>query len=140
MANSKEFSWKDISVVILGKKITGIQNVEYKESIEKDYVRGRGSEPLGIQSGNKSYEGSLELLRSEYDLLVLAARAANPLYSVLDIAFDVVICYELPNEPAKLKTDVLIGAEFKEAAHKMGQGDLMAKVTLPFIYLRQTSK
>jgi hypothetical protein len=140
MANSKEYSWKNLTVVILGKTITGLQNIEYKSTQEKDYVRGRGNEPLSIQSGNKSYEGSVELLRSEYDALLLAAKTANPLYDITDIAFDVVVCYELPSLPNKIITDVLVGCEFKEAAMKMGQGDMSAMVTLPIIYLRQYSK
>jgi hypothetical protein len=140
MANSKEYSWKNLTVVILGKTITGIQNIEYKVTKEKDYVRGRGNEPLGIQNGNKSYEGSMELLRSEYDLLVLAAKAANPNYDVTDISFDIIECFELPSVPNKINTNVLAGAEFKEASFKMGQGDMTAMVTLPFMFLRLIAK
>ena len=70
----------------------------------------------------------------------MAAKLANPFYDITDIAFDVVVAYELPSLPNKVITDVLVGCEFKEAAHKMGQGDMSVMVTLPIIYLRQYSK
>jgi hypothetical protein len=137
--SSKEFEWSDLSVVMLGKVIGGIQSVEYKQSVEKEYVRGRGQNPLAIQSGNKSYEGSIEILRSEYDRLVTAARLANPLYDVLDISFDLVVCYEKIGAN-KVSSDVLVGVEFTEVAKKMGQGDKFEVISLPIMFLRLVEK
>jgi hypothetical protein len=136
---TKEFEWSDCSVVMLGKTITGIQSVEYSSKQEKEFVHGRGSLPLSIQSGNKTYDGSIELLRSEYDTLIAAAKTANPLYDIHDISFDVVVCYE-KGGTSKVSSDTLIGVEFTDLEKAMKQGDKFEVIKLPIMFLRLVEK
>ena len=128
----KIFSWKDINVVILGRTVTGIQNVEYKISQEKEEVMGRGNQPLGIVSGSKKYTGKITLLQYELESLVAAAKLVNPNYNVTDIAFDIVVSY---GEGDIAKTDIIQSCEITEYQKGMSTSDKNMVVELPFLAL-----
>ena len=55
--------------------------------VEKEAVYGAGNEPRAVQRGNKSYDGTLTLLKSDVDLLGKAARAAG-YASLIDVLVD----------------------------------------------------
>ena len=129
---AKVFSYKDITVVILGRKITGIQNVEYKLSQEKEEVVGSGNQPLAIVSGMKKYAGKITLLQYELEELVAAAKLANPTYNVTDIAFDIVVAY---GEGDIAKTDIIQSCEITEYQKGMSSSDKYMTIELPFIAL-----
>jgi hypothetical protein len=134
MANSKQFEANDMTVVLLGQIVTGITNIEVETSQEKEAVYGRGNKPLAIQSGKKSYEGSITLLQSEYSALLKAAKAANPLYDVTDIAVDIVWHFNRTLDAVE-ETYNILGAEFTKAKLGMGTGDKNMEIELPFIAL-----
>lgn len=134
MAASKQFEWNDISVVILGKIITGITNIEIEEKQDKAPVYGRGAKPLAIQSGQKSYEGSITLLQSEYAALLAAAKASNPAYGITDISFDITWQFNRTID-SKTETYNITGAEFTSGKLGMGQNDKNMEIELPFMAL-----
>ena len=88
MFNSREYEWADISVVLAGRHVTGFRAVEYNPKQEKEAVYAKGNKPHGIQRGNKSYEGSITLLQSEYESLKQACGG-----DILDPSFDIVVAY-----------------------------------------------
>jgi len=128
--NSNEFAWKDISVVFLGKTVTAIQGIKYKVSKEKEHFYGRGSKPLGIQSGNEKYEGTLTLLQSEVETLTKAIQAINSKYNLTDISFDIPIVY---GSGTKAVTDIIKAVEITEYEKGMEQNDKFMKIELPFV-------
>ena len=132
MPNTRQYEWSDISIVILGKTISGIVAVEYGTDRKKDYVYGRGNSPLSIQRGQKKHEGELTLLQSEYDELSLLARAVNPKYDITDISFDIAISYGVG---AQVVRDIIVSAEFTEAKKGMKSEDTYMEIKLPFMAL-----
>lgn len=62
--NSKEYEWSDVTVILGRKPLTGIKGISYTVEKEKELLYGKGNEPISIQSGNKSYSGSLKLRRA----------------------------------------------------------------------------
>ena len=132
MFNSKEYSWSSIEIVMLGRPVTGIRGITYKASQEKEVIYGRGNKPRAIQHGNKSYEGTISLLQSELEALLLAAGKGK---DITDIpAFDIVVAY-VPETPGGIITDIIKNVEFSEIEKALKQGDKFMEIDLPFIAL-----
>jgi len=132
MFNSKEYSWSNVEVVMLGRPVTGIRGVTYKATQEKEVIYARGNKPRAIQHGNKSFECSISLLQSEVEALLLAAGTGK---NVLDIpAFDIVVAY-VPDGGGEIITDIIKNVEFTEVEKSLKQGDKLMEVELPAIAL-----
>lgn len=130
--NSKEQAWSDVRIAIAGKPVVGIRGFKYKVAQEKEHLYGAGDEPIGIQRGNRQYEGEIKLLKFEYDLLDDAAKLAGA-RDILDIRFDIIIKYS-KNIGGLIRMDSVRGAEFKDYELGMEQGAKMMEITLPVIF------
>ena len=124
-----ESSWKDISVVILGRTIEGIEEVKYKDTTQKEYVFGRGKKPRGIVTGNTEVSGQIVIHQSEYNAMLAAVQAARPGAKLTDVSFDIVASYD---NDGVATTDLIVGAEIEEYEKGMAQNDPLMKITLPF--------
>ncbi len=130
MFNSREYEWADISVVLAGRPVTGFRAVKYSAKQEKEALHAKGSKPHAIQHGNKTYEGSVSLLQSEYEALAQACGG-----DVLDASVDMVVSYGNPSKGDTVVTDILVGVEFTEDNTEWKQGDKFQEKELPFICL-----
>ena len=128
--NSREFEWSNVKLFMLGRFVTGLQGVSYTAKQEKEYVYGTGNEPRAIQHGNRSYEGELKILQSEFEALVTSA----PGKDILGLQFDVVVSY-VSNGDSAIITDTLKACEFTEVPKGIEQNDKMMEITLPIIFL-----
>jgi hypothetical protein len=128
-----ESSWKDVSIVILGRTIEGVVKVEYDRKTNKEMVFGRGDKPLAIVSGNKEFSGTVTLLQSELQAMVAAVNAVDPTRDLTDVSFDIVVDYDNSNGVAT--TDLLVGCEITEYQKSLSQGDTHMKIDLPFMFL-----
>ena len=134
MFNSREYEWADITVVVAGRPVTGFRAVDYSSKQEKEALYAKGNKPHGIQRGNKSYEGSITLLQSEYEALRQACGG-----DVLDASFDLVVAYGNASKGDAIVTDILVGAEVTEDNTEWKQGDKFQEKKLPFIFLDKKS-
>lgn len=134
MFNSREYEWADITVVMAGRPVTGFRAVDYSSKQEKEALYAKGNKPHGIQRGNKSYEGSITLLQSEYEALRQACGG-----DVLDASFDLVVAYGNASKGDAIVTDILVGAEVTEDNTEWKQGDKFQEKKLPFIFLDKKS-
>ena len=130
MFNSKEYEWADINVVMAGRPVTGFRSVKYFSKQEKEALYAKGNKPQGVQRGNKSYEGSIGLLQSEYEALSQACGG-----DILDASFDLVVSYGNATKGDVIVTDILVGAEFTEDNTEWKQGDKFQEKELPFIFV-----
>ncbi|MBP5372445.1 MAG: hypothetical protein J6Y55_11065 [Bacteroidales bacterium] len=133
MFNSREYEFADITVITGGKDIIGLRGVKYSNKQDKEAIYGKGNLPISIQKGNKSYEGELSLLQSELETL----EANSPKRDLMNLQFDMVVCYGNPSNGDAMVTDKLIGCQFTEETKEMKQGDKFMEVSLPFIFLRK---
>jgi hypothetical protein len=134
MVNTREYEWSDITAVMAGRNVTGLRSVKYSSKQEKELLHAKGSKPVGIQRGNKTYDGEIGLLQSEYEALRKASGG-----DILDISFDLVVAYGNPNNGDVITTDLLVGCEFTEDNTEWKQGDKFQEKTLPFIYVDHKS-
>ena len=134
MVNTREYEWSDVTVVLAGRLVTGIRGVKYSAKQEKELLHAKGNKPHSIQRGNKTYDGEITLLQSEYEALKKASGG-----DILDASMDIVAAYGNPNAGDTITTDMLIGVEFTEDNTEWKQGDKFQEKTLSFIYLDQKS-
>ena len=111
--DSKQYEFADITVAYGGRILNGLLGVEYTVKKEKELLYGRGNKPWGIQSGNFSYEGKLQLWQSE----VIAMEGDAPGKELLNLEFDITVAYA-PEGSTKIVTKTLRGAQITE--HKEG--------------------
>jgi hypothetical protein len=130
MFNSREYEWSDINVVMAGRNVTGFRAVSYTSKQEKEALYAKGNKPHSIQRGNKSYEGSISLVQSEYEALKQAAGG-----DILDASIDLVVSYGNPTKGDTIVTDLLQGVEFTDDKTEWKQGDKFQEKELPFIFL-----
>ena len=130
MFNTREYEWADINVVMAGRNVTGFRAVSYTSKQEKEAFYAKGNKPHSIQRGNKSYEGSISLVQSEYEALKQAAGG-----DILDASIDLVVSYGNPTKGDTIVTDLLQGVEFTDDKTEWKQGDKFQEKELPFIFL-----
>lgn len=128
MANTREYSGKDVKIGFLGREVSAIR-IAYTATQAKTnmYVLGK-KDPYAKTVGRKEYEGELVLPQSEFEALQRSLPAGS---DVLDIApFDISILYvdEITNV---IVTDVLRNVEFTEYSKEMAQDTEMMEVTMP---------
>lgn len=134
MVNTREYEWSDVTVVMAGRLITGLRGVKYSAKQEKELLHAKGNKPHSIQRGNKTYDGEITLLQSEYEALKQACGG-----DILDAIVDVVAAYGNPSAGDVVTTDVLVGVEFTEDNTEWKQGDKFQEKTLPFLFIDKKS-
>lgn len=128
MVNTREYEWSDVTVVMAGRLITGLRGVKYSSKQEKELLHAKGNKPHSIQRGNKTYDGEITLLQSEYEALRQACGG-----DILDASVDIVAVYGNPSAGDIMTTDILISVEFTEDNTEWKQGDKFQEKTLPFL-------
>ncbi|CUP50975.1 MULTISPECIES: hypothetical protein [Bacteroidales] len=128
--NSKEYAWIDVTLVMLGKPVTGLRGIEYKMKRQKEALFATGKKARGIQLGKKEYEGTITVLQSELIAMQTAAKAKG-YDDVTDLEFDAIVSY-VP-ESGVVQTDKIVNLSITEAPYGMKEGDLFQEIALPFI-------
>lgn len=129
--NSRQYEWADLTLILGGRDVTGIQAIKYSEKIEREAIFAKGRDAHSIQSGNSTVEGEITVLQSEYEALVKSGGG-----SVLSLSLDGLFAYGNPMNGDAIITDRVLGIRFTEAPKEFKQGDKFMPITLPFIALR----
>jgi hypothetical protein len=136
--DNTECEWSDMMVVLGGAPLTKIRGLKYKSSKAKELLYAQGDAPISIQSGNRSYEGEIKILKGALEDMNTAALAAKG-KDILDLEFDIVVTY-IKKGIRPLQTDILVRCQVKEFQKGWDQGAKMMEVTLPIIFLQLISK
>jgi len=125
--DTKQYAWKDITVVMLGRPVAGLREIRFKGSVEHEPVYGAGDEPQTINSGNKMYEGQISLLQSEMEAL-LRATSNKP----GDVSLDIVVAF---SANGVIITHIVKSAKLGEWELGMTQNDKFMEIAVPFTAL-----
>jgi hypothetical protein len=139
MFDTLECSWSKVSVKLLGRTLTGLRGFSFKKGIEKEHLYAAGSDPIDIQSGNKKPEGSLKVLKYEFDMMNDAAQAAgyDDILEVPHSAVVITCAYKKnPNDPIRIIEAQ--GVAFSEYDVNMEQNGKMTEISLPFLAIKNT--
>lgn len=135
--DTREFEFADVKVFMLGRELSGLRGLKYKKSQEKEVVFGAGNEGKGIQRGEKKYDGTLMLLKSDFDALNTAAVAAG-YEDIVDVPghlIDITCVYQKDSNSV-LKTDKILNVEFTEYEDGLEKADKFKEISLPFLALK----
>lgn len=132
--DSKDCEWADMQVRVAGTKLTKIRGLKYKASKEKQLLHAAGDEPISIQSGKRTYEGHIKVLKGALDDMNNAAQAAGG-HDILDLQFDLTVTYKAKGARA-IQVDNLIGVEVKDFEKGWDQGAKNMDVTLPIVFMK----
>lgn len=133
MLNTAYFSWKHIELSVNGRIISGLQNIRFDETQQKDYIYGAGVEPQKIRGGNKRYEGTLTVLQGEYEQLA----ALSSTGSVVDLKnVNIQVSFGNLDEGGGLVTYSLNSVEFMSGnGLDAQQGSNSLQKEIPFLAL-----
>ncbi len=135
---SSEYGWKDLSIVLLGRPITGFREITYSEDRPVDLIEASGDEAHSVTKGMKKFKGSIELLQSEVIALENAAKdSINRNASITDLLFDITVAYvpkvgNLPVVGALIRVDILKNCSITgwEKSLKAGDPNMNIKCNL----------
>lgn len=135
-----QFAWKELSVLIDGRPMLELTDIEIKTVKNIEEIYGAGDDPQFLGEGNKSHSGNIELLQSGYEALVEEAKKRGG-FDVTDLEVDIIMSLVPKSKnPAiiGMKTVVnrIVGMKFPEDGYKMTQGSTHTKVAIPFKALR----
>lgn len=138
MFNTKtaQFAWKNLTVIIEGRPVLGITDIEYGPTKNLEAIYGAGDNPQFIGEGNKAYAGTVEMLQADFEALIEEARKRGGIDHT-DLEVSITVAY-IPKEATQLpKTvvDRLSGVKFSGNVKKFTQGDTHMKVSMPFMCL-----
>lgn len=135
--DTREFEFADVRVQLFGVELSGLRGLKYKKTQEKEPVHGAGNEPKAIQRGKKSYDGTLMLLKSDFDALNRAAVAAG-FEDIVDVPGHLIniTCVYQKEGSGPLSTDKILNVEFTEYEDGMENADKFKEVSLPFLALK----
>ena len=134
---SNDFAWANITMTVLGRKLTGLRGFELSKKVEKEHVFASGNEPVDIGEGNKTYTGNLKLLKHEVDKLNDAAQVAG-YADITEVPHTLITitCEYKKTTVSQRRVVTVIGAGFTELTTSMEQNAKMSEVTLPFLAMR----
>lgn len=124
--SSNEFGWNDITVSIAGRTMMACTAINYKDKIDSELIYGKGSEPIGVQDGNRSYEGTFKCHQSEFDKLVPSGDKGVKALKGLSIQWSF-------EKDGRISTRVFSEVRITEIGEDYKQGDMFAEVEFPFI-------
>lgn len=135
-----QFAWKELLVMIDGRPMLELTDIEFKTVKNLEELYGAGDNPQFIGEGNKSHKGSVELLQSGYEALVEEAKKRGG-DDVTDLEVDIVMTLiPLSSDAATIamKTVVnrVVGMKFSDDGYKFTQGSTHTKVAIPWKALR----
>jgi len=129
LINGVRHSWGSIKIMFLGREVTGISEVSYKDSTKKENHYGAGTMPVSRGRGQYSAEASIKLDKYEVE----AIQNAIPGKRIQEIdLFDVVVSY-IPEGSDDLIVDVIRNCEFLDNSRDVKSGDTNIGVALPLI-------
>lgn len=125
----QEYSYIHLKFSFLGNvNVAGVKSITYKVKRESENLYGAGGEPVAIGTGNKEYEGEIQLMRKT----IQALRRSNANQSLVDIPpFDLVVTFA--NGSDAVQTATLQNVRFMEDGLEGSTGDKELPYTIPIM-------
>ena len=135
--STDECAWHQTSMKFLGRTIVGLRKFSFKKGVEKEHLMAAGDEPIDITSGNKKPEGSITVLKYEFDKMTDASQDAG-YDDITDVPHDALLitCAFRKTKTSPIRIVEAICPSFTEWEIGMDQGAKMTEVALPFLAMK----
>ncbi|MDX5437297.1 MAG: hypothetical protein LPK03_08890 [Pontibacter sp.] len=129
LINGRAYSWADVKVMLLGKKVDGITAINYGDTQEKQNNYGAGIHASSRGYGKLEATASITLEKKEVERI---QAALGPGRRLQDIApFPITVAYV--NEANLAVTHKLFNCEFTNNKREVKAGDMNIEVELELI-------
>ena len=130
----KPVEWADLNAAIEGVDMSqDLKGLKYGVKTEREHIYAGGDDPQSIQSGNRSYTGTITLLERAVRAMHAAAIAGGG-RDLTDLIFNLTIKYRQAGVRG-IRILVLEGVQISEFEEGMMQNDKEMPITLPFLYM-----
>ena len=127
--NGVRHSWGSIQIMLLGRLVTGISEVMYKDSQAKENHYGAGNMP--VSRGNGQYKAEASIKLDKYEVEAIQAAIGGKRIQEID-PFDIIVTY-MPEGQDELVTDIIRNCEFTANERTTKSGDTTIGVPIPLI-------
>lgn len=131
--NSIETEWRDMKVSITGAPLIKIRGLKYGVKSETEALHAAGDEPISLQTGNRTYDGSFKVLKGALDDMNRAAVIAGG-RDITDLSFDIIVNYIAKGNRA-IQVDTLVSVKVTGFEKGWDQGAKQMEVELPIMFL-----
>jgi hypothetical protein len=119
-------SWASVEIRVQNYVIGGITEINYKPSLESNYVLGAGAQPIGQTEGMTKYEGDFTILLPQWHAL---QKLLGDGYG--RVPLDIIVTYSPVGNDDSFDTvqDSMIGARIQDVGATMqaSSGDALVK-------------
>ena len=120
LINGKRYGWSSIRANILGRTVTGIDDISYGDNVKKENHMGAGNMPVDRNSDGP-YEAKASFTLRDYEIEAIQT-AIGPGKRIQDIdMFDIVVVYV--DDTNIMVTHVIRNCEFIDNGRQIKQGD-----------------
>lgn len=138
LVNGNRHDFSSVAVSLRGRTYNAFKSINYKYTHERGKVRVNGwPAPIGKTRGEYTAEGSLEMLRDEYQDFVDFLMQGQPRFTGIgDIDFQIDVRFVTVGSP-RVFQDTLYGTSLKtgDFANQQGSDPSMVKCDLDILYL-----
>lgn len=127
--NGTRHAWGSIKLMLLGREVTGISEISYKDSTSKENHYGQGGMPVSRGTGQYKAEATIKL--DKYEVQAIQTATGGKRLQDID-PFDIIVTY-MPVGQDKLQVDVIRNCEFTTNERTTKSGDTTIGVPLPLI-------
>lgn len=124
--NSEEYAWADMQIVIGGRPVGGLRAIKWKTKRTVTHIYGKGRTPHARTKGNKEFTGSIKMLQSEIEALLVSAGRGK---DITDITFDVTVAFA--PEGGIIKTHILQNVDVEEFEMGMEVDAAFMEIEMP---------
>lgn len=127
---SKQYSWNDISIIMGGRIIEGVVDIEVEVSRETKVLKGRGMKGHQILKGNHAVKGKIGIWQSEFEAMTESAPDKDPTLMEFDLLWS-----HVATDGGPTVVDVIKSTSIESFKKGMKQGDTNQIIELPFVAL-----
>jgi hypothetical protein len=125
LINGESYAWRSVKTIIMGRLITSITAIDYKDAQDIEPNYGAGEKPIGVGYGQIKYTGSITL----YKELIEDLKAIAPNGRLQEIPpFTITVSF---TSNGRTKTEKLLSCIFMDNAVDVKAGDKSIPVKIP---------
>lgn len=134
LINGHRYDWSSVRITIDGIPYTGVKALSYKQTLTPGVVRGTTSQVTGRTRGQYEAEGTIELWKEDYQVLI-AALSAGGTRGYMETAFTALSQYS--SGVLSVVKDTLAGVRLTsdEDSHNESADGLSVSCDLSIMYL-----
>lgn len=125
LINGHRYDFSSIELTVKGKKYTGFSEITYNQELDRSYVYGAHSQPVGRTRGQLNMEASISMFKEEYYELLAQLGSGY-----MEVPFDISVVYA--DNGSRTKNDRLLGCVIngEENSHSAGNENLTVSLTI----------